>query len=294
MWDRVDTLIANLAERQHGVVEHGQLIALGLSDSAIAWRVTVGRLHRLHVGVYAVGHRKLSAAGRRLAAVLACGRGALISHQTAADLWNIRPSASPRIHVTVPTTAGRRRPGIAVHRSRSLGPEHVSEVDGIPVTSVSRTLSDLARTLDAASLRKTIERANRLRLLDVASLPRTPRLEQALRAAHLGHVDSDLESDFLALCRSHGIPMPETQALVAGHRVDFLWRQERVVVETDGWEYHSRRREFRDDRRRDAELTLLGYAPLRFTYDDVHQDAEKTASSVMALLAQRNPRLRNQ
>jgi hypothetical protein len=291
---QLDTLIAALAERQHGVVEHDQLLSLGLTESGIARRLASGRLHRLHRGVYAVGHRKVSAAGRRLAAVLACGRGALVSHHTAADLWNIRPSASPRVHVTVPTTAGRRRPGIVVHRTKTLRAEHAATVDGIPVTSVSRTLTDLARTLDAASLRKTVERANRLRLLDVSSLPRTPRLEQALEAAHLGHVDSDLESDFLALCRRYDIPKPEIHPLVAGHRVDFLWRDERVVVETDGWEYHSGRREFRDDRRRDAELTLLGYAPLRFTYDDVHQDAERTASSVTTLLAQRNPRLRNQ
>lgn len=294
MWDRVDTLIAELAERQHGVVEHGQLVGLGLSDSAIGWRVAVGRLHRLHVGVYAVGHAKVSAAGRRLAAVLACGRGALISHQTAGDLWNVRPTASPRIHVTVPTTAGRRRPGIAVHRSRTLSAEHAATVDGIPVTTVSRTLADLATCLDAASLRKTIERANRLKLLDVASLPKTRRLQEAIEAAHLGHVDSDLESDFLALCRTHGIPKPETHALVAGHRVDFLWRAEKVVVETDGWAYHSGRREFRGDRRRDADLTLRGYAPLRFTYEDVHRDAEDTASRLTMLLAQRKPRLRNQ
>lgn len=291
---QIDTLIAQLAERQHGVVEHDQLLALGLTESGIARRLASGRLHRLHRGVYAVGHAKVSAAGRRLAAVLACGRGALISHHTAADLWNIRPSASPRIHVTVPTTAGRRRPGITIHRSRTLRAEHTGEVDGIPVTTVGRTLTDLATCLDAASLRKTVERANRLRLLDVGALPRSKRLEQALEDAHLGHVDSDLESDFLALCRGHGIPKPEVHPLVAGHRVDFLWREEQVVVETDGWEFHSGRKEFRDDRMRDADLTLLGFASLRFTYDDVHRDATKTASRLTTLLAQRNPRLRNQ
>jgi len=229
--------------------------------------------------------------------VLACGRGAVLSHQTAADLWNIRPSASPAIHVIVPTTAGRKQPSIRVHRTRSLPAEDVANVDGIPVTTVHRTLTDLARTLDAASLRKTVERANRLRLLDLREIERgrrSRRLEKAIADAHLGHVDSDLESDFLALCRAHGIPEPETQALVVGHRVDFLWREERLVVETDGWEYHSGRREFRDDRRRDADLTLHGYAPLRFTYEDVHRDAERTASRVTALLAQRKPRLRNQ
>lgn len=286
-----DRLIAALATRQHGVVEHEQLRGLGLTPSAIARRVRAGRLHPLHVGVYAVGHTRISASGRRIAAVLACGPGAVISHETAADMWNIRPSASPRIHVTVPTTAGRRRPGIIVHRSRTLTPEHAATVDGIPVTSVSRTLADLARTLDAASLRKTIERANRLNLLDVRALPPTKRLRQALDDAHLGHLNSTLESDFLALCRSHRITPPEVNVFIAGHQVDFLWRAERVIVETDGWKYHSGPRSFRDDRRRDAQLTLLGFTVVRYADDQVDDAA---ATQVAALLAQRKPRLRNQ
>ena len=290
----IDRLVAALAARQHGVVEHEQLRGLGLTPSAIARRVRAGRLHPLHVGVYAVGHPKVSAAGRRLAAVLACGRGALASHETAGDLWNIRPSASARIHVTVPTTAGRKRPGIIVHRTTTLRDEHVASVDGIPVTSVSRTLADLARTLDAASLRKTIERADRLNLLDVSALPTTKRLQRALAEAHFGDLRSDLESDFLAVCRAHDIRTPETNVLLEGHTVDFLWREERLVVETDGWEHHHDRAAVRRDHRRDAALARAGFLVLRYTHHEVNHDPGTPAGEVRAFLAQRKPRLRNQ
>ena len=160
----------------------------------------------------------------------------------------------------------------------------------------ARTLTDLARTLDAASLRKTVERANRLRLLDLRELDgvRSRRLWKALDEAHLGSLRSDLESDFLAVCRDHGIRTPETNVLIAGHEVDFLWREERVIVETDGWDYHGDRRSFGEDRRRDAELTLLGFAVVRFTHDQVNAAAPRSASQVADLLAQRKPRLRNQ
>ena len=289
----IDGLVAELAARQHGVAEHEQLRRLGLSPSAIARRVTAGRLHRIHVGVYAVGHPNVTPAGRRLAAVLACGQGAVLSHHTAADLWNIRPSASPAVHVTVPTTAGRKRPGIKVHRTRTLGARHATRVDGIPVTTVGRTLGDLARTLDSVSLRKTVERANRLRLLDLGEIERgrSRRLERALSEAYLGSLRSSLESDFIALCRAHRIPIPETNVLVAGYEVDFLWRDERVIVETDGWAYHGDPRSFREDRRRDAELALLGFVVVRYAHDQVDGTG---ATQVAALLAQRKPRRRNQ
>jgi very-short-patch-repair endonuclease len=294
MWAQIDTLIARLAERQHGVVEHNQLLGLGLSQSGIDRRLASGRLHRLHRGVYAVGHRKVTAPGRRMAAVLACGPGAVISHETAADMLNIRPTASPAIHVTVPTTAGRRRPGIKIHRTSTLRAEDVTTVDGIPVTSVSRTLTDLARTLDAASLRKTIERADRLNVLDLNTLPRTGRLQQALADAHFGDLRSDLESDFLAVCRAHGIQTPETNVLLLGHTVDFLWREERLVVETDGWEYHHDRAAVRRDHRRDAALAREGFLVLHYTHHEVNHDPATPATEVAGFLAQRKPRLRNQ
>jgi predicted transcriptional regulator of viral defense system len=218
MWAQVDTLIAELARRQHGVVEHDQLRALGLSDSAISWRVGRGRLHRLYRGVYAVGHTRLSAEGRRLAAVLACGTGAVLSHQTAAAQWGIRPSSSPVIHVTVPTTNGRRRPGIRVHRTRSLLPTDATRHDGIPITTVGRTLLDLTSSLDAGSLRKAVERADSLKLFDAKQLYEraSPKLRDAIARASSAHFNSPLESDFLALVVAHGIRRPEVNAQIHG------------------------------------------------------------------------------
>jgi very-short-patch-repair endonuclease len=281
-----DRLIADLADRQHGVVEHGQLIRLGLTAAAIKWRLAHGRLHHLHVGVYAVGHRKLTAAGRRLAAVLACGPGALLSHETAGDVLNIRPSASPKIHVSIPTRSGRKRPGIVIHRPRTLAEDDRMFHDGLPVTSPARTLLDLAGRLDAPSLRKAVERSARHGLLDVSALHdrASRKLRQAIADADVGDVRSDLESDFLALCRRHGLPRPEVNVAVGDHVVDFLWPEQRLVVEVDGWEFHKDRASFASDRRRDIDLTLAGLTVARLTHDDVTHAEQDAAARVRALL----------
>lgn len=286
MEERIDTAVAALAARQHGVVSWDQLIALGLSRQAIEWRVAAGHLHRLHVGVYAVGHTALTASGRRLAAVLACGPGALLSHEAAADHWGFRPSASPRIHVVVPTTNGRGVSGVVVHRTRRLRPFDVAVHDGIPVTSVGRTLLDLTRRHDTATLRKAIERAERLRIFDrreIEAIPGRPwrRLLSALDQADPAPFRSDLESDFLALCRAAGLPAPEVNARVCDLEVDFLWRDQRVVVEVDGWAYHRSRRAFGEDRRRDVALTAEGLTVLRFADDDVGEDAVATVGRLL-------------
>lgn len=285
--------MADLAERQHGVIEHRQLLALGLSATAIRGRVAAGRLHRVHVGVYAVGHRKLTASGRWMAAVLACGPGAVLSHQTAAALWNIRPSSSPALHVTVPTLAGRRRPGIRIHRTRSLPSHDVGRQDGIAVTSVSRTLLDLADVVGSDDLRRALERSEDQRLLDLGDLQavlaqpgrRTKKLERALAQADFGSKRSALESDFLALCKRFGLPRPEVNVMVAGHEVDFLFRDQGLVVETDGWSTHGTRRAFERDRRRDIDLARHGLRHIRLTHDRIAHEAAGVAHDVGSLLA---------
>jgi len=275
----IDTHIAALAARQHGVVTRRQLVALGLGRGAIAARLRSGRLHRLFRGVYAVGHPRVTASGRRLAAVLACGPGAVLSHETAADLLGLRPSASPRIHVTVPGTSARSVPGVLVHRARTLRAQDVTVADAIPVTSVARTLSDLAARHDVATLRKAMERAERLRtfdrdlILDVVAGRPGRRLAAALDAADPAPFRSDLESDFVARCLGRGLPRPEVNATVEGLEVDLVWRMAKLVVELDGWAFHRSRRSFAADRRRDVRLSAAGYTVLRFADVDADERA---------------------
>lgn len=290
----LDDLIARLATDQSGVVGHEQLLALGLSEEAIKRRLALGRLRRVHRGVYAVGHEALTARGRRIAALLACGAGAVLSHQTAGDEWNIRPNASPRIHVTIPGRSGRRRPGIAIHRPRRLPAHEVTRRDDLAITTVARTLLDLADVLTIGDLRKAIERADQVKVLDVQAVyvvmaehpgRRAKKLERALAIADFAEKRSPLESDFLALCKRFGLPRPEVNVEVAGHEVDFFFRDAGLVVETDGWETHGTRRAFKGDRRRDVDIAKAGLQHVRFTHDEIADDAARVASDVSSLLA---------
>lgn len=282
----LDRRVAALAFRQHGVVEHGQLRRLGLSEAAIKSRLRAGRLHRIHVGVYAVGHTRLTANGRRQAALLACGPGAVLSFQTAADHLNLRPSASPAIHVTVPTTAGKARPGIRLHRTRRLRPQDVTVHEGLAVTSPARTLLDLAGVLDQAALRRAVERAMRVgrydehAMRDVIPGRHVRKLRAALELADPAPFRSDLEADFVALCREHGLPRPEVNVVLHGREVDLLWRRRRVVVELDSWTYHRGRGSFADDRRKSVDLALEGFTVLRFTDDDVGANGARTMAKL--------------
>lgn len=290
----LDARIAELARRQDGVVGHAQLVALGLDRGAIAHRIATGRLHPVHAGVYAVGHTKLSVRGKRIAALLACGEGAVLSHQTAADQWNIRPSSSPRIHVSIPSRSGRRRDRITIHRPRRLPAHEVTRRDGLAITTVARTLLDLTDAVSVADLRRAIERSEDLRLLDarhvervIAEHPgrRTKKLERALHEADFGFKRSVLESDFLALCKRYGLPRPQVNVEVAGHEVDFFFAEHRLVVETDGWESHRTRRAFEQDRRRDVDYAKLGLQHIRLTHARIAREAADVADDLSSLLA---------
>ena len=292
-----DAEIARIAFKQHGVVTLQQLRDAGLGPGAIDLRVRHGRLHRLHRGVYAVGHTRISQEGRWLAAVLALGEGAVLSHVSAAALWGIRHSSSAYVHVTVPTAAGRRRRrGIVVHRCASLGPTDVDVRQGIAVTSASRTLLDLAGMLTPTRLERAVEQTLALRLFDLraveavlAASPRRPGATALARiVAEIHHEPSltrrELEALMLDLCDAHGIERPEVNVLVDGLEVDFLWRAQRLIVETDGREYHETPVAFHRDRERDERLTVLGYRVVRFTYRRlVHQPAA-VAATLRALL----------
>ena len=292
-----DAAIAQLAARQHGVVTRRQLVDAGLGPNAIARRVRIGWLHRVHRGVYSVGHRPLTREARWMAAVLACGDGAGLSHACATAHWEIRPYTGTWIDVTVPTTAGRtRRDRIRLHRSSTLTADDVTAHRGIPVTTIARTLLDVAATLREASLARTIEQTEIRRLFDLKTvdetLARNPhhagakRLRRALALYRDDEFSrSELEQAFLALCDAHGIPRPLVNHVVEGREVDFFWPDQRVIVETDGRATHFTIAAFEGDRERDTRLVALGYRVLRFTELQIRTDAATVAQRVAAALA---------
>jgi very-short-patch-repair endonuclease len=278
--------LARLASRRHGIITLEQLRALGYSDSAIARLVRAGRLHRLYPGVFAVGHTALATEGRLLAAVLACGPGAALSHASAAWLWHLRRDTGTRIHVTVPTTNGRRPTStLAIHRTRR--PIESTIVDGIPVTTPMRTLADLADTLPQRQLEKALEQAHAVRLLDVAAIDalhspgrRGPKRLQHLVRAHdteATRTRSELEDMLLELCDAHGIPRPRTNVLIEGYEADFAWPEEKLIVEADSWRHHSTRRRFERDRAEDAHLTAHGWRVVRLTHARIDSEPGTTA-----------------
>jgi very-short-patch-repair endonuclease len=298
---RADEAIGALAARQHGVIARRQLLAAGVTTKAIHVRHRAGRLLRVHVGVYAVGHVQLRREGWCLAAVLAAGPGAALSHRDAAALLGLLPPGSHRRTEVTTTRRFASTERIRVYGPRSLAAEDVTTRDGIPTTAIARTLVDLASVLTADRLAKALGEADRLRLLDVPTVERTlartsgrhgpghSTMREALRQleAHgptLTH--SELEDRFLSLVvRTHGLPRPSMNAYVAGFKVDALWPIERLVVELDGWAFHHHRAAFQGDRTRDARLATAGYAVLRFTYADVMERPAWMAQTIGAMLA---------
>ncbi len=232
-----------------------------------------------------------------MGAALACGDGAGLSHACATALWEIRPYTGTWIDVTVPTRAGRaRRDRIRLHRSSTLGADDVTTHRGIPVTTVARTLLDVAATLPPPQLGRTIEQTEIRRLFDLKAveqtLARTPhhrgaaKLRSALeRYRDDEHTRSELEAIFLALCDAHDIPRPLVNHIVEEKEVDFLWPHQRVIVETDGRATHFTIAAYEGDRARDARLLALGYRTMRVTALQLRRDAPLVARTLGAILA---------
>jgi hypothetical protein len=284
-----DATIAALATAQHGVVARRQLIALGLSHEAIMSRRRAGRLHSIHSGVYAVGHPVLRIEGRWMAAVLAAGKDAVLSHITAAGAWAMRPLGAGVIHVTIPGDPGRkRRPGIRIHRSRTLTPRDTTTHLGIPITTPVRTIIDLAGSLDPLPLEQALDQADRRGLIDFAELKTRPipRSLKAILARYTGpaFTRSELEDRFHAICDTHDLPRPTSNTIIEGEDVDFAWRAQRHVVEVDGYGYHRSPSRFENDRERDVMLTLAGWHVLRFTWTQVTTRPDWFAAAVDARL----------
>ena len=246
----------------------------------------------MHRGVYAVGHARLSRQGRWLAAVLAHGPGALLSHQSAGALWGLAPERGP---VDVTAQSGRRgRKGIRLHRALFL-PEERTARAAIPVTSVARTLVDLAETLDPDRLSRAYEEADRLRLLVTAEIERVcershgrrglrPILALLAESAHAETTRSPLEDRVLSLCREHGLSTPRTNVEILGHEVDAYWPNARLVVEADSFEFHRHRAAFERDRARDAAMQADGYRVVRLTHRRLEREPEDVAAELRRLL----------
>lgn len=303
----IDRLIAELAMSQHGVVALRQLVARGLSASGVRKRVAAGRLHRIHEGVYAVGHARLTRKGHYMAAVLACGPRSALSHRSAADLRGMRRTGRGVIDVISPRRPGRKRAGIEAHTSRTLLRRDIEIVDGIPCTTVARTLLDLAAVTPSRVVERAFDQAEVLQILDARAiedvLARAGRHRGAavLRAVLNEHVPgttvtkNDLEEAMLAICRQAGLPQPEVNAWIplepTGYEADFLWREHHLVAETDGGTTHTTRQAFVHDRKRDQRLMLAGFQVVRFPWQQVLYEPETVAPVVRDLLyASMSPR----
>jgi len=284
--------IAALAARQEGVVTRAQLLGLGFSDDRIESWVRIGRLHRRHHNVYAVGHTALSRRGEWLAAVWACGEGAVLSHWSAAALHGMARELGSEVHVSTGRDI-KSRPGIVVHRTRHLDRADVMHHGLLRVTRQPRTLVDLADVTTYPELRGI---ADGLRRLDLPALQaaqgRAPNRRGAARVARLVASDrtrtrSAFERRYLRFCTARGLPQPDaTNVRRAGHEVDALYSAAGLAVELDGRAHHERRAQMRADRRRDADLQLAGLRVLRLVWEQLDRDeAAATASLVGQLLA---------
>jgi very-short-patch-repair endonuclease len=274
-----DTTIANLAARQRGVVTVKQLHAAGFNDAAIKHRRRAGRLHRLRHGVHLVGHAVAPDGAAEVAALLACGRGSVVSHRSAARLWGLssfRDGAS-LLRVTVVGGDPVRKPGIVIYRAQSLDARDVRRVDGMPATAPARTLLDLATVLPIngveqamadAQLRGLVRDGDLVELLNRSRRRRGARALRSLLelAGGGGMTRSEAERRMLALVRAAALPAPKVNARVGRFEVDFLWPEHKVIVEVDGYAFHADKRSFERDRERDATLVSRGFAVLRVTW----------------------------
>ena len=289
-------MLAVLAGERHGVVARRRLIAAGVSAGEIERRVRSGALLPVHRGVYRVGHRAPSREARYLAAVEACGEGALLCGLAAGHLHGLLKGAPPLPEVMAPTE--RRIQGIATCRSRRLDPRDATVVLGIPVTTVARTLVDLAAVLGLNALARACHEAGVLHgttPADVAAVLARRRASPgagALRTVLVGDVRvtlSTLERRFLARLAAAGLPLPETNRLADGRRVDCRWPAHRLTVELDGYRYHRSRHAWEQDRRRERAARARGDEFRRYTYGDVVEDARFMLAELRDLLGPRRP-----
>jgi very-short-patch-repair endonuclease len=295
-----DRRIASIASRQHGLIRRDQLLRLGLSERAIARRLSSGRLIAVHRGVYAVGHAALSQRGRWLATVWACGSTAVLSHGSALALWELTPNQPSRFHVTVRSYAGRSTPtGIQLHRSTALTDADVTVRHGIPITRVVRSLLDAAPSMPQRQLNRAMAQADVLRLLDFAEVDRVlaayprragaPKLRMAA-AEHRPGGDmsrTDFEDRLVELLVGAGLPTPRINAWIAGLEVDVSWPEVLVVAEADSRMFHNTWAAKERDAERDTTLTAAGCIVHRFTDRQLRRTPEAVIAAVRRSLSDR-------
>ena len=292
----LDVRIFDLASRQHGLVTRRQLLELGLSGPAIQRRLQAGYLRTVHRGVYRIGPIE-SPRMMEMAAVLAGGPSALLSHASAADMWGLARVASPHpVHVTVPQVGGRCREGIIFHSAPGMAADERSRVDGVPVTSVPRTIIDLAASMGSRELELALARAEDQGLVDRAQLhnmvdrysrrPGMALIRRLLQAGEApGLTRSEAERRCLDLIRKAGLPKPHTNVSVGPYELDFFWPDLDIALEIDGWTYHSSRRRFEGDRRKDNWLRSRGIEVIRLTWRHITRDATASAVQIGQALA---------
>lgn len=290
-----DILIRTLAAQQHGLVTRSQLKTVGVPDHRIDYRIRVGVLEPEFRGVFRVGPLT-TRFGRHMAAVLACGDTAVVSHRSAAELWDLpiaERRASDPVEVSVERGSRRRGRGIRVYRRKTLPAEECTRVEGVPITSPSRTLLDIAGTAGARELEQVVAAAERNGLASreelAGLLSRYPRQVGSSRLLSLitdftgpAYLRSEAESRLLVLIRKSQLSTPECNGQVNGFEVDFLWRTERLIVEMDGRAFHVSYRAFERDRKRDAIHIAAGYRVIRVTW----RQLTETSEAVLARLAQ--------
>lgn len=269
--DRKGPSIAALAAQQRGLVTRKQLLAAGIPERSVSRRLAAGRLHRLHRGVYLVGHPVPPPLALELAALLACGPTAVLSHRTAAVLWRFLPSWAGPVEVIAPDRRCRPRPGLKPHAAKLQRPE-ITTRHALRITTPARTLADLASVLDPTALERATNEADVLGLVEG-------------RSARAGVTRSEAERRLLALLRSAGLPPTATNTRIAGQEVDVLYAEARLVVERDGYAFHRTRAAFERDRRRDADLAAAGFRVVRVTWRALTTEPEALIARLAGALA---------
>jgi very-short-patch-repair endonuclease len=289
-----EALIADLAKRQHGVVSRRQLLDLGMGRTAVDGRLARGSLHQVYRGVYVVGYRRISRKGRWMAAVLACGPGAVLSHGAAGCLWGFLSPGFDRIEVTCPVGRRTRRAGIKCHEA-NLAADEITEIDGIPVTSVFRTLFDLAGDLKPRQFERAWKEVKVKRLTDRVPMAElidrhpTKRGAVALRGLLVSTrpiqvTRNEFEERFLVVLDASDLPQPRFNAPLhlrgQFFEPDCLWEDQKLIAELDGGEVHNTDHAFQSDRKRDRILLAEGYRTTRITWEQLRDEPEEVVADL--------------
>ncbi|HEV7562065.1 MAG TPA: type IV toxin-antitoxin system AbiEi family antitoxin domain-containing protein [Solirubrobacterales bacterium] len=300
MSDARSTKTWRLVARQHGIVARRQLLALGFSSRAIEHRLARGRLHPVGHGIYAVGWPYLTRQRRWMAAVLAGGAKAALSHRSAAALWEIGAEHPRYIDVSVRRRAELRRPGLRIHGRPSLPASDIWVRDDIPATSPARTLVDVASELTPIVVERAVNDADKRDLIDPETLrsalddyagePGVRPLRALLDRLTFRLSDSDLEIYFRPIATAAKLPRPLSKQRVNGFEVDFFWPELGLVVEADGLRYHRTPSAQARDALRDRTHVIAGMTPLRFTHYEIRYEPRKVCLDLKraaAMLAKR-------